>query len=291
MPHHRHISESDKSENWLDRQVSWNAFVVIAILWVLGWIAVAVVGIARAEELPPPIEPIAEKPSGLARFGFPEGSVIHEGDSWCLAFDGRTRLARWTLRHLTPATLAGTAARPDTFHVDSRVPDEFRPSLASMSAGPWDIGHFVPSGDFGEECEKANTFCLSNTFPQDPILNRGLWRDLEEQLRGEVSAVAQLWVFALPVFMHRAGNGRHYVEYQVNGADAVAVPTHVATVALRLENDRYTMRAWIAPNRKPSFGARIDHWRVKPDYVEGIAGLDFFSGLEDSLETKLESAK
>src|SRR4051812_9113996 len=47
-----------------------------------------------AEELPPPIPP------QLLRWGVPEGTVTYEGN-WCFAFDGRTRIARWTLEYLT----------------------------------------------------------------------------------------------------------------------------------------------------------------------------------------------
>jgi endonuclease G, mitochondrial len=253
----------------------WHVVVqLIAIgLWLVALIISGLAGLsAKGEDLPAP------DPQSLYRFGTPEGTVYDQGD-WCFAFDGRTRLPRWAMEHLTIDTIAGDAERPDDFRTDERIPDEFRPELKDYRNSGFDRFHLVPAADFGREQAKASTFILSNVCPGDATLNRTLWARLESHV-------------TLPVFMPTYREGQLRSDYRMIGPNWVAVPTHFAKslllVELHQDGTRYEIATWMAQNAPPHYSTKLADLVQSVDYVERLAGLDLWSGLPDDIEKKLE---
>ncbi len=241
----------------------------------------------RSEELPPPIEPIAAVPDALLRFGAPEGSIIKDA-GWCFAYDGRTRCPRWTLEYLTPDTLKGNAVRKDNFFSDPRIPSEFRSARSDYDKSGFDKGHFANAGNYGDSCSMDSTFSMANMSPQDPSLNRGVWAQLESEVRDLAQPGCQVWVITAPMFLKWRGQ----VTYRVIGQHDVAVPTHYLKSALWIDakND-IRMRTWTCANKPPGFGVTTDQWRIDTDSGEKLSGLDLWAGLPDELENKLEAVK
>jgi endonuclease G len=221
----------------------------------------------------------------LTRWGTPEGTVHHEG-TWCFAFDGRTRCARWALEYLSDVPTA-PAERNQRFFADLRIPIEFRPHPADYQGSPWDRGHLVPVGNLLEDSARAATFSLANACPQHPSLNRGLWRSLESHVRAMANDQYEVWAITLPVW--RPIEGR--VAYGTIGKAGVAVPTHFGKSLLRMSRDEIAIYSWLAPNAKPGEADSLDGWRVTTDELEHAAGLDFWSALPDESEKRLEAIK
>lgn len=225
----------------------------------------------------------------LYRYGVPEGTVIDAG-RWCMAFDGRTRVPRWTLESFTAAELQRHTKRSGDFRADGRIPREFRPTLADYSTKGFDRGHCAAAANHPLPDDNALTFLLSNVAPQDSSMNRGIWRELEESIRSRAIVENRVWVITCPLWLP----ANDQVIVRTIGVNRVAVPTHFGKAILEAdgaEKGRVSSSAWIIPNAPPADGAKIDDFRVSVDDFEASAGLDLWPKLPDDIETTIEAAK
>lgn len=74
--------------------------------------------------------------------------------------------------------------RKDSFRVDERLPKNQQAALSDYRKSGKDKGHVVPAGDAVGPDQMRETFRLTNMTPQDPVLNREAWRELEYSTRG-----------------------------------------------------------------------------------------------------------
>lgn len=79
--------------------------------------------------------------------------------------------------------------RKDSFHADKRVPVPVSPSEYVKTG--YDKGHMVPADDSVSAYQMYESFLMTNMTPQNPGLNRGAWKMLEERVRvmGEQAGV------------------------------------------------------------------------------------------------------
>lgn len=224
----------------------------------------------------------------LAKYGFPEGTVLRQGP-FAMAFDGRTRCPRWTLELLDAAAIGTPAERADDFRPDPRIPREFRASLDDYRGSGLDRGHLAAAGNYGDVGAKSATFLLSNMMPQNSALNRGVWRSLETTVRDQAGEPGvSCWVATCPLWIPL--EGRDAVVASVIGQGRIAVPTHCGKTTLTLRaGEPPELRAWIVPNKDPHDLRQLDRYLVTVDQLETAAGLDFWSGLADDVEDKLEA--
>ena len=139
----------------------------------------------------------------------------------------------------------------------------------------------------------SETFYMSNMSPQAGSLNRGIWKDLESQVRVWAKTFGRVYVVSGPVLEKPAS------EYSSIGENRVVVPDFYYKVILapiyKDENDRMSPDdassvasiAFIFPNEKCS-GELFDY-AVTIDEVEERTKLDFFSLLDDEIEEQIES--
>jgi endonuclease G len=182
---------------------------------------------------------------------------------------------------LTPEQLGTPAARR---------PSRFRPDrgLASPSAADRDYrssayhrGHLAPAADFSSPEAVRATFLLSNAVPQQPSVNTGPWRRLENAVRRAARTADRVHIFTGTLFEG---------ERKTIGPGQVAVPSHTYKVVLLIQGDSAAMFAAIVPNQENVSGS-LDQFTVTVDEIEHRTGLDFFSELEDTLENDLESRR
>lgn len=211
------------------------------------------------------------------RFGLPrcnaDGSELRDHAFFLVCQNTELRVPLWTAYELLPEHLGAVAARPTYFRQDIAHNSDYRASGFAR-------GHMVPARDmaWSEESIRA-TFVLSNVVPQDPRVNSGIWRALEEKIRAIAAQSDAVYVFTGPIFAS--------AEIRSIG-DGVAIPTHLFKVLLAVRGNEKTMFAAIVPNTAGgvkdlgSFGTSVDA-------VERATGLDFFAGLGDEEEDRLES--
>lgn len=217
---------------------------------------------------------------------------IRNFEHYSLCYRESYEQAEWSAYCLTEEELVKNAKRSDDFRAD--------PEIATGSATPadykksgYDRGHLSPAADFAfDQNAMSETFYMSNMSPQKGGLNRGIWKDLEAEVRLWAKNFGRVYVVSGPILEKPAE------EYQSIGENQVAVPEFYYKVILAPlyadENDRATPEdaenvialGFIFPNEKCT--GTLEDYAVTVDEVEARTKLDFFSLLEDKVENEVE---
>ena len=119
-------------------------------------------------------------------------------------YDPKLRLARYVEYKLERKNLLVKAGKrrnkfiPDPLLVKSGGPFV---TTKEYSHTGYDRGHLAPSADFTFSQEANDlTFVMSNIAPQTPLLNRGVWKNLEEQVRFWACGEEKLTIITGPIF-------------------------------------------------------------------------------------------
>jgi endonuclease G len=121
------------------------------------------------------------------------------------------------------------------------------------------------------------SFLMSNISPQVPEFNRGIWKDLETDVRKWAEKEHKIYVVVGPVFADSKGT---------IGEDKVLVPGSFYKIIYE-ETDQPKIIAFLLPNSKSD--RPLTDFAVTVDDVEKATGFDFFSQLPDELESRLEN--
>ena len=204
--------------------------------------------------------------------------------------------AEWSAYCLRDWMLQKNAKRTNDFRPDPQI-EGGSATLADYKKSGYDRGHLTPAGDmvFSREA-MSETFYMSNMSPQAAAFNRGIWKDLEDQVREWVRLYGAAYVVSGPVLSRPAE------EYPSIGESKVAVPELFYKVILvpiyedgaeqdspeALETCADVIAiAFVIPNK----ACEGDFWRYAKsvDEAEEITGLDFFPLLEDDVENRVEA--
>lgn len=185
--------------------------------------------------------------------------------------------AWWVFYRLTSESINGAAKRKDDFRADPMVTSGSA-SLADYKGSGYDRGHLCPAADMKlNDLSMSETFFLSNMSPQTPAFNQGIWNNLEDLVRNFCLANDSLYIVTGPVFKNNIGS---------IGSDSVTIPGYYYKV---LYNPSGTQRmlAFVLPNEKRSDDFSV--FTLTVDSLEQLTGIDFFPGLPDDLENRLEA--
>lgn len=214
-------------------------------------------------------------------FGWPAYDThddIIEHAFYTLKYNEQYEQADWVAYTLKKENLI----KPKNKRKNNFRPD---PKVKTYSAHPndykksgYDRGHLAPSGDFNwsEEAMDA-TFYMSNMCPQNPDLNRRIWKDLEELTRQWAFEDEILYIVTGPVL--KPG-------LKTIGKNKVAVPEIYYKVILDIKEPEIKAAGFLFYNKKTS--KPLADFIVPIDSVEKLTGLNFFPILPDSLEVSLE---
>lgn len=131
---------------------------------------------------------------------------------------------------------------------------------SSYDKSGYDRGHNMNAED--NRCDQIGmneSFYFSNMTPQDPRLNRGVWKSLETKVR-ETAALDD----SIKVWMGSTGS--------LKRIGKLVVPTHCWKVIYNKKTNEY--HAWIFPN-KPPVNTTVPFYEVKVADVEKISNLKF----------------
>ena len=251
----------------------------------------------KSESKKPAAKKLVALPAGLEKpiCAASDNATDHQlrnFEHYSLCYRESYEQAEWSAYCLTEEELVKNAKRSDDFRSD--------PEITTGSATPsdykksgYDRGHLSPAADFAfDEKAMSETFYMSNMSPQKGGLNRGIWKDLEAEVRLWAKNFGRVYVVSGPILEKPAA------EYQSIGENKVSVPEFYYKVLLiplyEDEKDKktpedaqsVTMLAFILPNEKCD-GA-LDDYAVTVDEVESRTGLDFFAPLPDSIENEME---
>jgi endonuclease G len=205
------------------------------------------------------------------------GGEVVEHQYYSLSYSEEHEQASWVFYKLTPQMVNGPVKRSDNFRPDPKVRTSSA-SLADYKSSGYDRGHLCPAGSMDANATAmSESFYMSNMSPQEPSFNRGIWKQLEEQVRDWTNIEGELYVVSGPVFKDNKGS---------IGGNKVTVPGYYYKVIYD-PTDTKKMIAFLFPNQKAD--QDLNAYITSVDEVEKQTGIDFFSALSDEQEEKLEA--
>jgi len=185
--------------------------------------------------------------------------------------------AFWVGYELTKKETEKAFERTDEFIPDPAV-STGTATVADYAKSGYDRGHLAPAADMGwSQQAMAESFYFSNMSPQEPGFNRGIWKNLEEQVRTWAKAYDSIYVVTGPVLKDGL------VQLGPNG---VSIPKYYYKVILDNTGDDAKAIGFLMPNEASK--EPLEKFAVSVDQVEQETGIDFFNKLPDSRENAFE---
>ncbi len=182
----------------------------------------------------------------------------------------------WVAYELTPEELIKKARRTNDFRSDPAVPTGSATPEDYRGSG-YDRGHLAPAADMAfSQQAMSESFLMCNMSPQDQAFNRGIWNELENQVRDWVRQFGPLQIVTAGVLEP---------DLPKIGANGVSVPRQFYKVLL--DPNQPKAIAFLIPNKGTN--APLANFATTIDEVERITGIDFFPALEDNIENQLEA--
>lgn len=197
---------------------------------------------------------------------------------YTLSYSEKYEQAEWVAYETDLTRLSKNVERTDNFRQDRDI-SSGSATLDDYSGSGYDRGHLVPAGDmhFSRDA-MSRSFLMSNISPQNRSFNRGVWRELEEQVRDWTRGYKHLYVVTGPVLTQRS-------KARIGDND-VAVPRSFYKVLLDYNKPELKAVGFVIPNEKSD--KPLDYYAMSIDEVEELTGLDFFPNLPDDIEQKIE---
>lgn len=173
-------------------------------------------------------------------------------------------------------------ARSNDFQPDPDLEPGQRAELVDYAKSGYDRGHMAPAGDMRwDKDAMTESFFLSNMSPQNGIgMNRGIWKDLEDKVRGWAIARWELYIYTGPIY--ETGTPKTI------GPNHVAVPAHFYKIIF--DPIKVEAIAFIMPNAALKT-KDLPKYIVTINEIETKTGLDFLSAIDAAVQKMVESKK
>ncbi|MDR3326854.1 MAG: DNA/RNA non-specific endonuclease [Prevotellaceae bacterium] len=209
--------------------------------------------------------------------GRQEQLIEHIG--YTVSYNSDWKIPNWVAYELTKEEVKGVTPRGNNFVPDPEVSYGMSASTDDYKNSGWDRGHMAPAADmkWSEQAMKES-FYLSNVCPQNKKLNSGVWKDLEELVRGLATEKGNIYVVCGSVVSKQP---------ETIGHNKVVVPDAFFKVLLQNDNGNWSAIAFMFANesgRKP-----LSTYAMSVEDMQTITDIDFFPALPDSIEEKIES--
>ena len=203
--------------------------------------------------------------------------ITHKG--YTVSYNYDWKIPNWVAYELTYLEVQGEVPRYDRFKPDPMVPQDATATTDDYKYSGYDRGHMAPAADMKwDEQVMKESFYLSNICPQNPNLNGGVWKDLEEQVRDLASQKGKIFVVCGPIVNDMSNT---------IGENKVVVPQAFYKVLLQEENGEIHTIGFVYENvsgRKP-----MSTYAMTIDEVENLTNIDFFPSLPNKIENKVEA--
>jgi endonuclease G len=204
-----------------------------------------------------------------------EKIISHSGYSF--VYSEEHEQAKWIAYELTKEETNSLFERTDKFLTDPFVSTGTAENSDYADSG-YDRGHLAPAADMGwSATAMKESFYFSNMSPQLPGFNRGVWKRLEELMRSWAIDNSAIYIVTGPLLT--AG-------LPTIGGNLVSIPNYYYKVILDYTQPEIKAIGFILPNASSS--SALNSFAVSIDEVETATGIDFFPGLPDEQENKLE---
>lgn len=213
-------------------------------------------------------------------YGVPgPADVILNREGYALGYIDYHEQPSWVIYHMTDVEAKTKAAsRDDNFREDPEITTGSA-TLADYRGSGFDRGHLAPAADMAFSVKTMDeSFYLSNMSPQRSEFNRGIWKDLESQVRNFAISEGDIYVVTGPILPVK--------KTLTIGASKVTVPERYYKVVWdRTPPEK--MIGFILQNSGSS--QSLQSFAVTVDAVEEATGLNFFSEIPQPQQEQLES--
>ena len=210
------------------------------------------------------------------------GRIVRHG-AYISSYNTETLIPNWVAYELTAEETAGERRREGIeFRMDPSLKGCTQAMREDYAGSGWTKGHLMPAADAAfESGAMAETFYFTNICPQDETLNAGDWQYLEKKVRQWANRYGSIWVVTGPII----GENR----YGTIGEHDVVVPdSFYKALLIRKPNGSYSAIAFVMDNDDERYFLKDCQMNV--DELEALTGFDFFPGLDDTIEEKVESS-
>ena len=240
--------------------------------------------IAQIQGKPVPTQPAQPLPttegSDNLIYGIPGlADCIIDREGYALGYSDYHEQARWVIYRMTYEEATTKAvARNDNFREDPQIKNGSA-TLDDYYKSGYDRGHLAPSADMVFSFKTMDeSFYMSNMSPQAPDFNRGIWKDLEAQVRSFAITEKDIYVVTGPILPQ--------TKKKAIGPNKVTVPDRYYKVVWS-RTPPGKMIGFILPNAGST--KSLQSFAVTVDKVEAETGLDFFSEIPQPQQEQLES--
>jgi endonuclease G len=204
-------------------------------------------------------------------------AIVHH-TAYDLMYNEQHEQADWVAYELTAQHTIKAVERSNKFIEDPLVKTGSATNDDYAGSG-YDRGHLAPAADMGwSQLTMDESFYFSNMSPQMPNLNRGLWKQLEEQVRLWAKEDSIVLVVTGPVLRDSLPS---------IGPNKVSIPNAYYKVIFDVVYPEIKAIAFVMPNQ--AIQGNVEDYRTTVDSVEHLTGIDFFPLLDNHVETILES--
>ncbi|HEY2847740.1 MAG TPA: DNA/RNA non-specific endonuclease, partial [Pyrinomonadaceae bacterium] len=244
--------------------------------------------------------------------GNPTGAGSTDANDWLIernqyvvSYNCAKGIPNWVEWHLDTSWL-GSASRTDNYRAQTDIPlppgcyqVQGTDYSGTANNGGFDRGHDCPSGDRTNDAVPDNdaTFIMTNFIPQAPNNNQGIWSDMENYIRGQVTSGNEVYTW-----MGNAGQGGSGINGGVTMTVAnghVVVPAYVWRVVMVLPvgaNDlsrvdtNTRVFAVLTPNIQTANGLN-SNWMTyicPVSKIEQLTGMNFFPNVPAATASALK---
>lgn len=209
------------------------------------------------------------------------GRIVRHG-AYVSSYNTSTLIPDWVAYELTAEEAGG---RRDREGIEFRMDPDLKGCTQAMredySGSGWTKGHLMPAADAATSSSTmAETFYFTNICPQDETLNAGDWQFLEKKVRSWARRYGSVFVVTGPI----VGENR----YGTIGDRDVTVPdAFYKALLVRRKDGSYSSIAFVMGNDSERYF--LKDCNITVDELERLTGFDFFPGLDDRIEEKVES--
>ena len=206
-----------------------------------------------------------------------QGQILRR-TAYITSYNKEYRLPNWTAWYLPADHTSGSNKRDGIdFQEDTDVAEP-RATRSDYYRSGYDRGHMCPAADNKwSATAMSESFLYTNMCPQAGSLNKGAWNDIEDMCRSWAKKYRAVYIVSGPIFYSKS--------HKTLGRNKVAVPDAFFKLVLCRKGTPKAI-AFIYDN--DDVKGSIEEHVTSVDNVENITGYDFFSGLPDDIENKVE---
>lgn len=205
-----------------------------------------------------------------------QSDVLIEYRGYVVSYNEKYLIPDWVAYELSASETAGSNSREGkNFRQDPLLRRRQAEDSDYRNSG-WSRGHMAPAGDFKWSNEAMDeTFYFTNCCPQNQALNAGQWSTLEKKVRKWAEKYGNITVVTGPLVGENV--------YGTIGRNKVVVPDAFFKVILAGDQSI----AFVMYNRPEN--ENLQRCAMTVDKLEELSGIDFFAGLDNQFEDRIES--